>query len=310
MIRKIWLLLLSLFLMISLTACGTKSEDASVKDKSTVENSNGKIKVMTSFNAIAEFAKAVGKEKVDVQVIVPNGTEPHDFEPKPKDLANLSKSQIFVYNGLGMETWVDKSLAAVNNKKLLVVEASKGCNPIKSDDEAAVKEHGQYDPHTWISLSMAKIESKNIEEALIKVDPSNKDYYEKNYNEFASKLDNLLNEYKEKFNGVKSKDFITGHAAFAYFCRDFNLKQNSVENVFAEGEPTPKKMQELIDYCKKNNVKTIFVEDMASPKVSETLAKEVNAKVEKIYTTESQEDNKDYLQSMKENLEKVYESLK
>lgn len=310
MIKKMGLLVITLFLILSLTACGNKGGDASAKDKNTFESNDKKIKVMTSFNALSQFAKAVGKDKVDVQVVVPNGTEPHDFEPKPKDLANLSKAQIFIYNGLGMEGWVEKSLNAVNNKDLVVVEASKGCNPIKNTDEDSIKEHGQYDPHTWISLSMAKIESKNIEEALIKVDPSNKDYYEKNYNEFASKLDAMLNEYKQKFSGVKNKNFVTGHAAFAYFCRDFNLNQNSVENVFAEGEPTPKRMQELIDYCKKNNVKTIFMEDMASPKVSETLAKEVNAKVEKIYTTESQEDGKDYLQSMKENLEKVYESLK
>ena len=159
-------------------------------------------------------------------------------------------------------------------------------------------------------MSGAKIEAKNIKDALVKADPSNKDYYEKNYSEFASKLDVMINDYKEKFNEAPNKNFVTGHAAFAYFCRDFNLQQNSVENVFAEGEPTPKRMQDLIDYCKQNNVKTIFMEEMASPKVSETLAKEVNAKVEKIYTGESEEDGKDYIQSMKENLDKVYESLK
>ena len=72
----------------------------------------------------------------------------------------------------------------------------------------------------------------------------------------------------------------------------------------------PKKMTELVAYCKKNNIKTIFVEDMVSPKVSVTLAKEVGAKAEKIYTIESKEDNKDYLESMKDNLDKIYNSLK
>jgi ABC-type metal ion transport system, periplasmic component/surface adhesin len=302
--------LIYIIILMTLAACGNKNVGVSVSENNSFDSNNGKIKVVTSFNAVTQFVKAVGKDKVDVQTIIPNGTEPHDFEPKPKDLADISKAQVFVYNGLGMESWVDKTLKAADNKDLIVVEASRGCNPIKNNDEEAIKEHGQYDPHLWISLNGAKIEAKNIKDALIKVDSSNKDYYEKNYSEFASKLDVMINDYKAKFDEAPSKNFITGHAAFAYFCRDFNLQQNSVESVFAEGEPTPKRMEELVDYCKKNNVKTIFMEEMASPKVSETLAKEVNAKVEKIYTAESEEDGKDYIQSMKENLDKVYESLK
>lgn len=308
--RKIMLSLIAITLLMTLAACGNKNVGVSVSENNSFDSDNGKVKVVSSFNAVTQFVKAVGKDKVDVQTIIPNGTEPHDFEPKPKDLTNINKAKVFVYNGLGMETWVDKTIAAVDNKNLVVVEASRGCSPIKNIDEEAVKEHGQYDPHLWVSLSGAKIEAKNIKDALIKVDPSNKDYYEKNYNEFASKLDAMLSEYKTKFSEVPNKNFITGHAAFAYFCRDFNLQQNSVESVFAEGEPTPKRMEELVDYCKKNNVKTIFMEEMASPKVSQTLAKEVNAKVEKIYTAESEEDGKDYIQSIKENLDKVYESLK
>lgn len=308
--RKITLSLISILLLMTLAACGNKNVNTSVEESSKVEAKEGKIKVVVSFNALAQFTKEVGKDKVDVQTIIPSGTEAHDFEPKPKDLTDVSKAKIFVYNGLGMESWVDKTIKAADNKELILVEASRGVNPIKNMEAEAVQEHGQYDPHAWISLSGAKIEAKNIKDALVKVDPSNKDYYENNYNEFATKLDNMLNEYKAKFNEVKNKDFVTGHAAFAYFCRDFNLEQNSLENVFAEGEPTPKKMQEIIDYCKQNEVKVVFMEDMASSKVSETLAKEVNAKVEKIYTTESEEDGKDYIQSMKENLDKVYQSLK
>lgn len=299
--------LMTISILILFSACGIKNTGKSVESSNSEQNGNGKIKVITSFNAMAEFTKAVGKDKVDVEVIVPNGSEPHDFEPKAKDIKNISKSKIFVYNGLGIEAWQDKAVKAANNKDLVLVEASKGCDFIKNDGDE--KEHGSYDPHTWLSLKMAKIEAKNIEEALIKVDGKNKSYYENNYNEFATKLDNMYSDYKVKFDGVKNKNFVTGHAAFAYLCRDFNIKQNSLEDVFAEGEPTPKKMQELTDFCKKNNVKTIFVEDMVSPKVSQTLAKEVNGKAEKIYTAESEEDGKDYIGSMKEDLDKIYKSL-
>ena len=120
----------------------------------------------------------------------------------------------------------------------------------------------------------------------------------------------MYKEYDNKFKTVSRKDFVTGHAAFAYLARDFGLKQNSVEDVFAEGEPSAKKLKELTDYCKAEKINTIFVEDMVSPKVSETLAKEVGAKAVKIYTLESKEDGKTYIQSMQSNLEKIYASLK
>ncbi len=97
-------------------------------------------------------------------------------------------------------------------------------------------------------------------------------------------------------------NFVTGHAAFAYLSRDFGLEQNSVEDVFAEGEPNAAQLAKLIEYVKENNITTIFAEEMASPEVSKTLAKEVGAKVETIYTIESKEDDKTYLQRMDENL--------
>jgi zinc transport system substrate-binding protein len=277
---------------------------------STTKNAQSKLQVVVSFNAMREFVEAIGKDKVEVKTIIPNGMEPHDFEPKPRDLEALSKAKVFVYNGFGMEAWADSAVQAADNKQLIVVEAAKGFEPVKNTDAGTIKENGQYDPHVWISLKGAEYEAKNIEVALEKADPANKNYYEKNYDVFSTQLNTLYDEYKKKFAALKDKSFVTGHAAFAYFCRDFGLKQNSVEDVFAEGEPTPKKMEELINYCRANKIKTIFVEDMISPKVSDTLAKEVGAKVQKIYTVESKEDNKDYIESMKSNLQLIYNSLK
>lgn len=270
---------------------------------------NSKIRVVASFNAMKEFTEAVGKEFVTVDTIIPNGTEPHEFEPKASDLKRLNNAAIFVYNGAGMELWVAKTLKAVHNKKLVTVEASDGFALIENTSEDEIREHGKYDPHVWLSLKGAIHEANAIKNALIAVDPAHKSQYEKNYNEFAMQISLLLNEYKTKFENIGNKDFVTGHAAFGYLCRDFGLTQNSVEDVFAEGEPGPRKLAELVEYCKKNKVTTIFTEDLVSPKISETLAKEVGAKTEKIYTLESKEDGKDYLASMRDNLAKIYASL-
>jgi zinc transport system substrate-binding protein len=236
--------------------------------------------------------------------------EPHDFEPKPRDMESINKADIFVYNGLGMEAWVEKTLQAVDNENINIVATYNGAELIANEDEEEIKEHGQFDPHLWLSLKEAKVQAKNIKDALVKADEGNKEFYETNYSEFSLKLDTLYNEYKKKFDALTNKNFVTGHAAFGYICRDFGLVQKSVEDVFAEGEPTMQKLKELTEFSKENNIKTIFMEELASPKVSETLAQEVGAKVEKIYTIESKEDGKDYIASMRENLDRIYNSLK
>ncbi len=277
--------------------------------KSVSAAQQSKLRVYVSFNALKEFASAVGGDKVDVKAMIPDGAEPHDFEPKAQDIAGLGKADVFVINGLGMEPWAEKSVAAAGNKNLVVADASKGVQAIKTEDEEGKKEHGQYDPHIWLSLKCAQTEVRNIRDALSKADPANKEYYDKNCENYVSQLESLYGEFSAKFKSVPSKNFVTGHAAFAYLCRDFGLSQNSVEDVFAEGEPSPQKLALLVEYCRKNNVKTIFAEEMASPEVSKALARDVGAKVETIYTLESAEDGKSYLERMRINLSRIYESL-
>lgn len=306
--KRIAAALVIIALIFSLSACGGKQADNNkVKEKSA---SGEKIKVIVSFNPIKEFVQVIGGDRIEVETIVPGGSEPHDFEPKAKDITGLIEADLFIYNGLGMESWVDKVLNSTDKKTLTIVEASKGCDAINISNPEEIREHGQYDPHIWLSLKEAQKVSKNIKDALIKVDSKNKDYYEKNCEKFIKELNSLYDEYKKKFDTVSNRCFVTGHAAFGYLCRDFNLNQNSVEDVFADGEPSAKKIKELVDFCKANNVKTVFFEEMASPKVSEALANEIGGKVEKIYTIASKEDNKNYIQSMRENLEKIYNSLK
>lgn len=302
MFKKWTVLLVCLFTVLSFSACGNN-------DQAKAQDEN-KVKILVSFNAMKEFAQAVGQDKVEISTIIPDGTEPHDFEPKAQDLAGLTSAQLFVYSGLGMEAWADEAVKAANNPNLITVEASKGIEAISNTEPEEIEEHGQYDPHVWLSLKGAEVEVNNIKDALVQADPSNKDYYEKNSNDYISKLESLYNEYNEKFQSVDRKSFVTGHAAFAYLCKDFGLEQNSVEDVFAEGEPSAQQLTELVKYCRENKVTTVFAEEMASPEVSKTLADEVGAKVETIYTMESNEDDMTYLERIKDNLSKILDSLK
>lgn len=303
--KKSAIFLSVLVLLLGLSGCGEKPDPAAANPPE-----QNKIQVTVTFDALKEFVSAVAKDKVEIVKIIPDGIEPHDFEPKAQDLKSLTSSKVFVYNGLGMESWVGNAIEAVQNDSLIVTDASEGIVPISNEEPEEIKEHGQYDPHIWLSIKGAEIELNNIKNALIEADPENKDYYEKNCSDYTSRLESLFTEYSAKFQGVEKKYFVTGHAAFSYLCRDFGLQQNSVEDVFAEGEPSAQQLSELVDYCKENKVTTIFAEELASPEISQTLATEVGAEVKTIYTMESSEGGKSYLDRMEDNLNEIYESLK
>lgn len=289
--------------------CGTK------EDPSTT----GKLRVGVTINPLKEFTEIIGGDKVEVFSIIPNGVDPHDFDPKPKDIERLYNGDMFIYNGLGMEEWLDSVLSTIEGQDISLVNSSENVDVIEiveeeHSDESAEEhdghDHGTQDPHIWLSLKEATTQAENIKEALILEDEANADYYEANFKKLKKDFSDTYEEYAEKFKTVSNKDFVTGHAAFGYLCRDFGLIQNSIADIYGEGELTPKSLENLVNYCKDNNVKTIFSESASSSSESETLAKEAGAKVETIYSLESKEDDLSYLEGTRSNYEKIYNALK
>ncbi|MFT8349541.1 metal ABC transporter solute-binding protein, Zn/Mn family [Clostridium saccharoperbutylacetonicum] len=293
--KKIISGVLALLIGVMLISCQTNSKTV------TQNTADEKLNIVVSIYPLKEFTEKIAGDKADVTCLVPDNMEPHDYEPKTKDFKTLTDSKVFIYNGLGMEEWVDKVNESIKVSKVVIVDSSAGVDVRKEGDAI--------DPHIWLSPKNAEIQCENIKNTLIKLDEKNKDYYEENYNKFKVELEAVYNEYKLKFDALNKKNFVTGHAAFGYLCRDFGLTQKSVENLFAEGEPTPKQLEELVTFCKENNIKTVFSESLASPKVSQTLAKEVDAKVIPILTLESKEDDKNYIEAMKYNLNEIYDCL-
>ncbi len=299
---KKWFSFLCCLMLAAILLVGCSPAAPAAKD-------NDKLNVAVSFDAMKEFTQAVGKDKINIITMIPDGTEPHDFQPTTKNMKDLQQANVFIYNGFGMEPWAEKTLKSIDKKDLVAVNASQGIDPIVLKDEKERKEHGNYDPHCFLSLVNAQIEVKNIADALAKADPKNADFYQKNAADYNAQLQQLYAEYKQKFQAVPNKQFVTGHAAFGYLCRDFGLTQTSVESVFADGEPTTQQLANLVEYCKTHHVKTIFTEDMVSPKTSQTLANEVGAAVKTIHTMESSEGSATYMDRMKEDLNEIYTSL-
>lgn len=311
--KKIISLGFILILLFSLSACESKDLE---------KNDGERLRVGVTINPLKDFAEAIGGDKVEVFSIIPDGSDAHSFDPKPKDLKDLINTDMFLYNGLGMEEWIDSVLGTIEGKDIKIVETSKNINAMNISeeedhsheemDEESLEEHnhGGKDPHIWLSLIDAIKQAENIKDAFAEVDPDNKSYYEENFEKLKKEFTDLNSEYVNKFNSLTNKDFVTGHAAFGYLCRDFGLTQKSMIGIFsADGEMLPRNKEALINYIKTNNVNIIFSEATASEKEAETLAKEVGAKVVKVYSLETKEDNMSYLEGMKYNLETIYNNL-
>lgn len=224
------------------------------------------IGLVVSILPLADFVENVGKDKVEVTVMVPPGASPHTYEPTPSQLRELSKAKIYVKVGSGVEfelVWMDKLIEV--NQNMLICDSSRG-----------VQLRGK-DPHIWLSPLNAKIQVENIYEALVNIDPANKEYYAQNKENYLKKLDELDRKIGDGLSGIKTRKFMVFHPAWGYFARDYDLEQIPIEK---EGkEPTVKGLAKLIDQAKTNSITVVFVSPQFSTESAETIAKEIGGRV-------------------------------
>lgn len=306
--KNIKLVSLLLALVFVLVGCAKKDNNLS-ENIDNVENN--KLNVYATVYPIYNFAKNIGGDKVDVKLIIPNGQEPHDYEPSNKTIQDLEKADVFIYNGAGLESWSEKIIKSSNNNDLVIVEASN-CVEILNETADGKKIR---DPHVWLDPKNALIESRNIKDAFIEKDPENKEYYESNFNEYANKLEELDGNFNEKLSNLENNTIIVSHEAFGYLCNAYNLNQIGIEGVNAESEPDAKTMARIVDLVRSEDIKVIFTEDIVDPKVAATIANEARIKTEFLNPLESLtedeiENNDDYISIMQSNLIKLEEALK
>nr|WP_082691557.1 metal ABC transporter substrate-binding protein [Paenibacillus rubinfantis] len=273
------------------------------------------LRIQTSFYPIYEFTKQVAGDLATVELLVPGGMEPHDWEPSPQDIRKLTESDLLIVNGAGMESWLEQVEASAANSKPEIVEASEGITLMEggeeeehgheaeehaddanhaneeehaADHEANAEEaahdhehnhdHGGLDPHVWLSPTLAVQEVRNIEAALAKADPEHADQYKQNADAYAAKLEQLDQDFTEGLANAKRKDFITQHAAFGYLAQEYGLIQVPIAGLSPDQEPSAAQMTEIVKFAEEHQVKTIFFETLVSSKVAETIAREIGAK--------------------------------
>lgn len=342
--KKISLLIMT-FTLLLLAACGNKN----ATEKSEVVDSQEKLKVYASVYPVYDFVDKIGGDKIELISVIPNGEEPHGWEPDQKLLKDLESADMFVYSGAGLESWVEKVTESVQNKNLKFVEASKGVELIANthnhdhdhehDHEAAEHnhenhnhneatehehdhdhehehdhDHGAYDPHVWLSPTRAIKELENITMALSEADPENTEYYKENLAKYSEEFKKVDEEYKAKLATVPNKTIVVSHEAYGYLVADYGLEQIGITGIEAETEPDAKTMKEIIQLVKEKNIKTIFTEELLDTKIADTISSETGAKTVRLNPLEglSEEEVKngdEYVSVMRANLDKLVEAL-
>ena len=312
--KRILLLFLAVSMLL-MTGCASKQSTPATK----------KVQVAVSIYPLAEFVRAVGGEKVQVNTLVPAGVEAHSYELSATDMKTITQAQVFVYNGGGMESWADKVEQSLKDKPVKILQAGKGLF-VKLDEEhqhgehkdehkheehkheaGHVHDHGGFDPHVWLDPVLASKQVAAISETLQAADPTNKEYYQKNAAAYQAELNKLDQEFKAMRAQAKQDAFVTTHSAFGSMAKRYDLHQIAIMGITPNVEPTPQALANLINLVKKEQIKYIFFEELVSPKVAQTIAAEAGVKtlvlnpVEGLTKTQ-QEKKVTYLELMRQNI--------
>jgi zinc transport system substrate-binding protein len=255
----------------SFFACAKRSEEP-VQMK--------KLRVVTTLFPLYDMAKSIGADKTEVLLLVPPGVEAHSFEPRPSDIFKINEADIFVYTGKFMEPWAEDVIKGAVNENLVVVDASHGAKMIPGVSRDADEPAGSLDPHIWLDFDNAGIMVKNILQAFQIKDSANKALYEQKAGEYSRKLTELDSLYKTTLAACKHRTIVYGgHYAFGYPARRYGIRYLAAQGVSPDAEPTANDLVKLVEQIKKERIKYIFYEELTSPRITETIAGETNAKM-------------------------------
>jgi len=233
-----------------------------------------KIVVVTTLFPLYDFAKNIGKDKVELTLLLTPGMEAHSFEPKPSDILKINEADIFIYTGEFMEPWAKDVISGISNKNVLVVNASDGIKLTKENG------NDEIDPHIWLDFSVDKIIIDAMAKALVEADGENSVFYKANAEEYNAQLMELDQQYNNDLAECSTKRIIyTGHYAFGYLADRYGLSYKSLYGISPDSEISVQDLTGMINQVKSENIEYIFYEKLSNMQVAETIADETGVEL-------------------------------
>ncbi|MFJ7827157.1 metal ABC transporter solute-binding protein, Zn/Mn family [Psychrobacillus sp. NPDC096623] len=279
-----------LFLLIFLAACGNKEAN-----EVNTENEEQQVKIFTTVYPLQYFAERIGGDSVRVSSIYPAGANEHTFEPTQKDMMALADADLFFYIGLGLEGFVDNAKKTLEEEHVKMVATVDAVSEDQLEEPADVHtdesqdhknesfenheghDHGDVDPHIWMSPKISQSLALSIKDSLVEISPEQQATFEKNYDELIKELQTLDAGFEEMAHSATSKTFFVSHAAFGYIANTYGLEQLAIAGLNSQDEPSQKELTKLIDLAKEKNINYILFEQNVSSKLTEVIQQEIGA---------------------------------
>ncbi len=246
------------------------------------------VRVASLSTVMADLARDIGAERVEVVEIVKPGMDPHIFEPTPGDYKTISKSRILLASGLGFEGYLDKLRPVLEKSGVRLVVGGEVVKSIEggceehghSEEHGHHHQHGTADPHWWQSISNVQLVAAQIRDALVAVDPEGRGTYEKNAAKLDARLEDLGKWVRLQIVQLPKKNrvLVTSHDALGYFAKDYGFEVLPVQGISTSDQPSSQKVRDLIGRIRERGVKAIFAESIENPKVLEQITAETGAK--------------------------------
>jgi ABC-type Zn uptake system ZnuABC Zn-binding protein ZnuA len=234
-----------------------------------------KYKVLATASIFSDMARNIATDQIEVESIVPIGSDPHLYEPTPNDVKAVSIADLILVNGLGFEGWLKKLIDNSGTSAKIVVIT----NGIEAIQNLSYKNTA--DPHAWMNVQNGLIYIENIKNALIELDPVGKLDYEFNYGIYKQQLEALDDYVVQRISEIpeNKRILITSHDAFQYYGRRYRLTLEPVLGVSTEAEVQTADIRRVISVIRKNKIPTVFIETTVNPKLLQQIAMDNNVSI-------------------------------
>ncbi|TRO52293.1 zinc ABC transporter substrate-binding protein [Candidatus Bathyarchaeota archaeon] len=282
----------------------------------TVTQPTGKLQVVASFYPLAFFSQEIGGEHVQVTQLVPSNTEIHTWEPAASDISAAEKADVIVYNGAGLDHWIETEIfpAISKTKNRAIVDTTENLPLLLAENNQEHEnenEHGIYDPHTWVSPHMAKVQAEKIYVALVQQDPTHERHYTERWSNLKSTLEKIDVNYTTTLSTMHKNTIFVSHAAFGYLANRYEFKQQGVIGLSADQQPSAVVIANIISLMLQHETYVVYVDPVYSQGYAQTLKNELETQtghsvtILKLYLITGQIDGKSYLQQQLFNLESL-----
>ncbi len=311
--RKLLAVITAAATIFSLCACSSES--------SYSNSDSGKLKIISTVFPPYDLARQIAGDNAEISILLPPGSEIHNYEPSAKDMIAIRNCDIFLYIGGENEQWAEKLINSNDTENVTAVKLIDYVPTLSEDEDEHDHDHDhdhdhehehETDEHIWTSPKNAQLMLSAVYDAICKVDPSDKQTYTKNKDTYAKQLSDLDNAYRSAVDNAKNKTIVLADKfPFRYLAHEYGLEFSTAFAACSdESEPGVSTMIKLTKTIKENNIPAVYYLEFSSTKIADTLYDETGATKLMLHSCHNVskqdiENNASYVDLMKQNLENL-----